>query len=38
MFKVIKPIKLTFFFQMSFFPTDPLPFLLKFGEDFNIDD
>jgi len=27
-----------FFFQTSFFPTKCSPFLLKIGEDFNIDD
>jgi hypothetical protein len=26
------------FFQMSFFPTKCEPFLLKIGDDFNIDD
>jgi hypothetical protein len=26
------------FFQMSFFSTKCAPFLLKIGEDFNIDD
>jgi len=27
-----------YIFQMSFFPTKCAPFLLKVGEDFNIDD
>jgi hypothetical protein len=27
-----------YFFQMSFFSTKCAPFLLKIGEDFNIDD